>query len=392
MRETFLPLPASISHGSRRFMDYCMENRIPFAFYRLPVLLGRKKNKNKPLVVAQINSDIIHPPPAKDYSKEKGFLFAPFYENLHYKKVFIRPDIFTTIDNLPTLNFVKPSSAFSEGSDGYNKLSTTTEGQFSAYVRKIKLNVWRNKFRKVVAARTIEIIKPKSFHPAEIFLRLCKEYPGAFVSVVYVPLYGCWIGATPELLLCSMNGAFSSHSLAGTKSKSSFHTKKDWGEKEKEEQKLVSDYIVEAYKKVTGQTPEVTHHGTIKAGNVMHLRTDFQLNQAPVESWQKLVEELHPSPAVAGLPKKEAITFILKSETSDRGFYSGYLGPVNLDESIHLYVNLRCMNVLSWNLVLHVGAGITLQSDVSQEWKETNMKANTLLRVVKAQYRIKNFF
>ena len=40
-----------------------------------------------------------------------------------------------------------------------------------------------------------------------------------------------------------------------------------------------------------------------------------------------LVEELHPTPAVGGLPKAAAVDYILKQEGYDRSYYTGYLGP-----------------------------------------------------------------
>ena len=157
----------------------------------------------------------------------------------------------------------------------------------------------------------------------------------------------------------------------------------DWGRKEKEEQKIVSEYIIKAFKKVTKTKPAVLGPETIAAGNLLHLRTTFTFKGLAKNKWPEVVAQLHPTPAVAGLPKKESIAFINKHEQADRSFYSGYLGPVNLDNEVNLFVNLRCMQVLKNKLAVHVGCGITADSKPALEWKESKMKSQTLLGVLK---------
>jgi isochorismate synthase len=76
------------------------------------------------------------------------------------------------------------------------------------------------------------------------------------------------------------------------------------------------------------------------------------------------------------------MNYLLETEKHNRSYYSGYLGPVNLDERMLLFVNLRCMQVLADKLVLYVGAGITSESVAEDEWDETEIKADTLLSVI----------
>ena len=53
------------------------------------------------------------------------------------------------------------------------------------------------------------------------------------------------------------------------------------------------------------------------------------------------------------------------------------------DEEIDLFVNLRCMKITPGYLSLYVGGGITLDSDASDEWDETRLKAESLLKVMR---------
>ena len=91
---------------------------------------------------------------------------------------------------------------------------------------------------------------------------------------------------------------------------------------------------------------------------------------------------LHPTSAVCGLPKEPALQFILENEGFDRSYYSGFLGPVNSATGTHLYVNLRCMELLEKEAILYAGAGITAESNPEKEWQETQHKMQTMRRVL----------
>ena len=91
---------------------------------------------------------------------------------------------------------------------------------------------------------------------------------------------------------------------------------------------------------------------------------------------------MHPTPAVAGQPKEEAIQFIKELEPHDRDYYTGFMGPVKGEEGIDLFVNLRCIKNMPGYLSFYVGGGITLESDPAEEWNETRLKAKSLLKVL----------
>jgi isochorismate synthase len=82
------------------------------------------------------------------------------------------------------------------------------------------------------------------------------------------------------------------------------------------------------------------------------------------------------------MPKMEALAFIQQHEGYDREFYSGYLGPVNLEGETHLFVNLRCMKIQNNSATLYAGGGITEDSEPEKEWQETEMKCQTMLSVL----------
>jgi isochorismate synthase len=83
------------------------------------------------------------------------------------------------------------------------------------------------------------------------------------------------------------------------------------------------------------------------------------------------------------MPKARALEFILAHEPHERSFYSGYLGPVHMDGVSRLHVNLRCMQLHTDQAYLYVGGGITPQSNPTAEWRETVLKSETLLAVLR---------
>jgi isochorismate synthase EntC len=92
----------------------------------------------------------------------------------------------------------------------------------------------------------------------------------------------------------------------------------------------------------------------------------------------------HAFVSLVAIPGEKALAFILANEGYERSFYSGFLGPVHIAGESHLYVNLRCMRLATDRATLFVGAGITADSDPAAEWRETELKADTMLAVLGA--------
>ncbi len=118
---------------------------------------------------------------------------------------------------------------------------------------------------------------------------------------------------------------------------------------------------------------------SVEAGKVAHLRTDYMYDVPPSVNLEKLVAELHPTPAVGGVPIIEGIECILENEGYDRTYYSGIIGEIDDVGDAQLYVNLRCMHVGENEIAVYVGGGITKDSQVQEEWEETVLKSKTLI-------------
>ena len=207
------------------------------------------------------------------------------------------------------------------------------------------------------------------------------------VYVWYHPKIGLWMGATPEILLELKNSDFKTMSLAGTQR---FEEGKEvvWESKELEEQEIVTQFIKHQLNEISTDL-KIDATETFKAGSLLHLRTKVEGKLNPKSSLKKLIEGLHPTPAVCGFPRDTAKAFILKNENYNREFYTGFLGEINLgyedtnDKKSHLFVNLRCMQIDNNTASIYVGGGITKDSIAKKEWQETVNKTATMKAVLK---------
>jgi isochorismate synthase len=212
---------------------------------------------------------------------------------------------------------------------------------------------------------------------------------------------GLWLGATPETLLRTSGNRLSTMALAGTQPYIN-STNVAWGTKEQEEQQMVVDYIVDSLK-TSAKNIVASETMTVKAGNLLHLKTQITAKLESSNPMKLLIKSLHPTPAICGLPRENAKQFILDNENYKRAYYTGFLGELNIKETFsrnrnkrniensayssvktvtNLFVNLRCMQVINGKASIYVGGGITKDSIPESEWEETINKTNTMKKVL----------
>ncbi|MBT5437890.1 MAG: isochorismate synthase, partial [Flavobacteriales bacterium] len=169
--------------------------------------------------------------------------------------------------------------------------------------------------------------------------------------------------------------------LAGTKEKKALSP---WTQKEYNEQNWVSEYIIETLQLNGIQNLENQGPYDSEAGNLIHLRTDFSFDLKN-HNVLNIARNLHPTPAVSGLPKTESIALINQIETHELGYsrdlYTGFIG-ITTNETTQLFVNLRCCQIFNDSAFLYVGGGYTEDSTAENEWEETESKSKTLMSVL----------
>ena len=312
----------------------------------------------------------------------RGFVIAPFIASPQTPIVLIRPDRpILTLSLQGEQQMVLPADLYlreeqeEEGSSSY-------AADFATFHRALT----DGRFQKLVLARQASMPRMADTQPADLFWKACQSYPRMFIALVTTPQTGTWLIASPEILIERHADRWRTIALAGTMKEGQ---QQDWTRKDIEEQRFVATYIAEC---LQTHAHDIIQEGprTVGAAHLLHLRTDFTFQLNDGEQLGGLVEALHPTPAVCGLPKTEAQAFIAEHEAAPRLYYSGFMGPVAADDDdmlqTHLYVALRCMQITSKAYRLYAGGGLLPESVEQAEWLETETKMDTMRRLLTIEH------
>ena len=385
-----------------------------FAVYRIPgcttVLLMQQDGRPETFeMLAELNG-------------RSGFVMAPFQSNATHPVVLIRSDQ-TFMGKNQILRFLKSVQKLecSETESSKMNSSKTERGKSSVVEEPPESSgnsdyaVYKGAFElflkalhagscdKIVLSRTLQLPLPSTFSAGALFETACEAYPDAFVYLCHTPVTGTWFGSTPELLLSGENGNWQTVALAGTrrikdsetdwdaktdgKEKANWNAKvdgkgkADWDAKNIREQQVVTSYL-EKQLRIKNLIGSISEPYTVRAGQLMHIKTDFRFQMPEQGMVGDLLDFLHPTPAVCGYPKSEACRLILAHEGYDRAYYTGFAGPLDVEGKTDLYVNLRCASMTDKGLVLYAGGGLMPDSELKSEWEETEVKLQTLLTLI----------
>jgi isochorismate synthase len=338
----------------------------------LPFVLYSKPNTSNLIGILQQNNTLYH---VSDYS-EQGFVFASFDE----KQLILIPESESEI-----IIAKKEETSFDPIEIDDQNFDPEAKFQYEYLVAQGIQAIKNEEFKKVVLSRS-EDVQLAEFDFIETFQHLVQLYPATFCYCFFHPKIGLWMGATPEKLLKANGNVFETMALAGTQ-KDNFETEIVWQQKEKDEQQYVTDFIVKRLKEFAASVV-VSEPYSLKAGSIWHIKTDISGVLKDNSTLEEVIDTLHPTPAVCGLPKKKSKAFILENENYDRTFYTGFLGELNSSfegntASSDLFVNLRSMQIQDNKAILYMGCGVTKESIPEKEWEESVNKSMTMKRVLK---------
>lgn len=343
-----------------------------FAIYRIP-------GEDPPRFIMQASGPVRLLYSIEELNEQKGFVIAPFRVSRECPIVLIRPDYTELPDT------TQQESSQMEQKFHSNETENASEHKtkdyyihcFDAFIKPLQ----ENTLDKLVLSRSLTLDREAGFSPEEAFYKACKQYIRSYVYLCHTPETGTWLGGTPEILLSGEKGEWHTVALAGTQPLQNGELPTHWNEKNKREQLLVSNYI---HDRLGSLGIDSTMEGPYpaRAGGLSHLKSDFHFHLGESNKLGDLLNLLHPTPAVCGLPKEEAYRFILTNEGYNRRYYSGFIGWLNPEGRTDLYVNLRCMNIMNNMLILYAGGGLLSSSELSDEWQETEDKLQTMRALI----------
>ncbi|MFE2753008.1 isochorismate synthase MenF [Actinosynnema sp. NPDC059335] len=253
------------------------------------------------------------------------------------------------------------------------------DGRFSvtAYREAVRAAVARmreGELEKVVLAHDLLAVADTGIDHRFVLDGLARRYPECWVYAV-----DGLIGATPELLLRRSGSVVDSRVLAGTTwphdgmsddelAAALLSSGKNRGEHEYAVASLV-DTLRPFCSALSVEGPSV-----LRLPNVSHLSSDVIGTLRGTPSLLALGEALHPTAAVGGTPRADAVAMIEELEGMDRGRYSGPVGWIDGNGDGELGIALRCAQVEGRTARLFAGCGLVAESDPDSEVREAHAK------------------
>ena len=371
------------------FLSRSLKGDYPIVFWKEPYAETRQ-------LIVQLSNKIERISPEIECMKP-GFIINSFKSSHPSKPYFVKSDIHYKWNDLEYNISINPSvsSGYLDDYLSYHKktreflpkLDSFKGANFCSSAEKAIDLLKKNKMKKVVLSFFEDHTLPVDFDPVLKFEILCRQYPNAFIYLLYSSITGLWMGATPENLLTVADNKFSTVALAGTQTieKNQSIEGVAWKQKEIEEQAMVSRYIIDCFKKIRLREFEEIGPRTVRAANLAHLSTSFHVDMLATntpELGSVMLDLLHPTSAVCGMPREQALDFIHKHEHYERKLFTGYLGPVNIRNKTAIFVNLRCAELNDTRIRFYAGAGITNKSSPKDEETEIQQKLKTLKNIL----------
>ena len=275
-------------------------------------------------------------------------------------------------------------------SGGHSLASHPPPPEWRTEVEEAVAAIAEGAFSKVVLSRSVVVTTEAAPKPFELVHRLRNAYPQCYVFV-WQSGEAAFIGATPELLVEKAGDTIRLNPLAGTARRGEGEIDdRDVGEtllrsaKDRTEHSLVVDDIAGILESLGADVTVPQRPSLRRMATVQHLSTEITGTVDPTTHPLDLVAALHPTPAVGGSPRQEALAFLDKVEGIDRGWYTGGIGWYTPGGDALFAVPLRCALIRGNVSHLHAGAGIVVGSDPDSELDETRLKFRPMLGALTA--------
>lgn len=242
--------------------------------------------------------------------------------------------------------------------------------------------------KKVVLSRKMKLVFSDPPASGDVLKKLKMQQPNSFIFSIESG-DSCFVGASPERLVKKSGDVIFSTSLAG-----SIGRNNDPEEDERLGQILINDeknlhehaLVVEMIKKALEphcENMDVPKNPVLlKTPYIQHLYTPVKGTAKTSTSIFQLVEKLHPTPALGGVPTEKALELIREKEMMDRGFYAGPIGWTDFRGNGEFIVAIRSALMNQDKVYLFAGCGLVADSNPEEELKETGIKFQPMLQAM----------
>jgi salicylate biosynthesis isochorismate synthase/menaquinone-specific isochorismate synthase len=241
---------------------------------------------------------------------------------------------------------------------------------------------------KVVLARAMRARARAPIDAAAVLSRLRAAYPMAYVYAIGRGVQ-CLAGASPERLVRLRGGVVEVACLAGSAPRGETAEEDAYlggallaSAKDRAEHAFVVQGVREALADLCDEIAIPPAPRLMRLPTIQHLYTPVTARAAPDTAVLDVVRRLHPTPAVGGLPRAAALSYIREHEGLDRGWYAGPVGWLDARGDGEFAVALRCALINGAEATLFAGCGIVGDSQPVDEFAETNLKLRVMLNAL----------
>ena len=273
-------------------------------------------------------------------------------------------------------NFISAGSEFVTN----NFSSSMSKAEYISYVSRIQEDISNGEVYQANACRILSATIPSNFSLAPLFSSILQNNPAPYASYLRIPGLEM-ASASPELFLKRKGAKVTSSPIKGTRPSGG----SDFGSKDQAENVMIVDLI-------RNDLGQICKDGSIDVPRLLaieehpgidHLVSDVTGELKDGLNWHEVITPLLPPGSVSGAPKSSAVRIIAEHEIN-RGPYCGALGWIQGD-SCELAVAIRTFWKEEEILKFGTGAGITWASDPQDEWEETELKAQRLIRIASGE-------
>jgi isochorismate synthase len=252
---------------------------------------------------------------------------------------------------------------------------------WSDNIKDAVLKINSTDLEKVVLARVCELRSKERIDVCRALSYLNRNYDGCTRFLFEPRPYHAFYGATPELLVQTSGPQLSTMALAGSMPRgadpgedSTMGQRLLSSKKDRHEHALVINSIRRRLELLGAQLSIPDQPELYTLNYIHHLLTPITGYLKPSIGVLPLVEALHPTPALGGSPRDQALDFIRHTEPVPRGWYAGPIGWIDANMDGEFAVGIRSAVAQDRRVWLYAGAGIVADSDPEKEWLETALK------------------
>ncbi|MGB3691949.1 MAG: isochorismate synthase [Spirulinaceae cyanobacterium] len=258
--------------------------------------------------------------------------------------------------------------------------------QFTSAVASALKSIQANKFSKIVLAHALDVTSPEPFKLINSLYNLRKRHPDCYIFSLSNGRGDNFVGASPERLISIQNNQLVTDALAGSapRGKSFCEDRRlanqlFSSQKERREHQAVSKFITQRLLEL-GLKPLQYPLRVLRLSNIQHLWTKITAEVPGDINLLDIVAQLHPTPAVAGVPTPIACEEICRYESFERSLYAAPLGWVDYQGNGEFIVGIRSALIRGNSARLYAGAGIVAGSQPRKEFAEVQIKLQAMLK------------